>query len=65
MPRNPLRAVLALATALCLGAGVTAAGAATERGSSDTARYIVRLADAPLATYAGGVDGLAATTPAA
>jgi hypothetical protein len=28
-------------------------------------RYIVRLSDAPLATYRGGVPGLAATTPAA
>ncbi|HVM17379.1 MAG TPA: S8 family serine peptidase [Gaiellaceae bacterium] len=44
---------------------MTSAGAATERGSAETARYIVRLADAPLATYTGGVDGLAATTPAA
>ena len=32
-------------------------------GATEPARYIIILADKPLATYAGGIDGLAATTP--
>ena len=35
------------------------------RTEDGRARYIVRLADEPLAAYRGGVDGLAATSPSA
>jgi subtilisin family serine protease len=51
--------VLGLAVALATTLASAQAGAAP---SSD--RYIVQLADAPLATYRGGVAGLAATSPA-
>ncbi|MFC4020931.1 S8 family serine peptidase [Micromonospora sp. GCM10011542] len=58
-----------LATAALIAAGLasapaSAAPAAPANSSGPTARYLVQLAEQPLATYAGGVPGLAATKPA-
>jgi subtilisin family serine protease len=46
--------------------GASLIALATAAGAQDTARkpYIVQLKDAPVATYAGGVPGYAATMPA-
>ena len=41
----------------------SASATAEQMPESDTGLYIVRLPDAPLATYQGGVPGLAATSP--
>jgi subtilisin family serine protease len=53
-------ATLGLAVALATTLASAQAGAA-----SSTARYIVQLTDPPLASYRGGIPGLAATNPAA
>jgi subtilisin family serine protease len=53
-------AVLGLAVALATTLASAQAGAAAA-----TERYIVKLDDAPLASYRGGIAGLAATNPAA
>lgn len=53
-------AVLGLAVALATSLASAQAGAAPA-----TDRYIVQLADPPLASYRGGIAGLAATNPAA
>jgi subtilisin family serine protease len=53
-------AVLGLAVALATTLASAQAGAA-----AGTDRYIVQLVDPPLASYRGGVTGLAATSPAA
>lgn len=50
--------VALVTTAVPVGAGAESATAA-----GDSARYIVQLADAPLASYAGGTDGIPATKP--
>src|SRR3990170_7716758 len=55
-----LLAVLGLAVGLATMLGSAKAGAA-----AGADRYIVKLTDAPLASYRGGVPGLAATNPAA
>jgi hypothetical protein len=55
-------AVLALAATLSLAAVMAGAQA---RAAGDTDLYIVQLADPPLASYTGGIAGLAATNPAA
>lgn len=60
--RKSLTAVLALAAALALVGGTV--GAQTSAASA-TETYIVKLDDAPLASYTGGIAGLAATNPAA
>ena len=62
MPFKTLRllAVLGLAVGLATMLGSAKAGAA-----AGADRYIVKLTDAPLASYRGGVPGLAATNPAA
>ncbi|MFI6262602.1 S8 family peptidase [Micromonospora sp. NPDC051006] len=57
-----------LAAATLVAAGLTSLGggaavAAAPAGSGPTARYLVQLDDEPLATYAGGVAGIAATRP--
>jgi subtilisin family serine protease len=52
--------VLALAAVAATTLASAQAGAA-----AGTERYIVKLADAPLASYRGGIAGLAATNPAA
>jgi len=65
MRRQPWRGALVLVAAIGLAAGVTSAGAGTESAAGEASRYIVRLADAPLASYRGGIAGLAATNPAA
>ena len=54
--------VVALAAAAHAQSVPTRSGAAT---SAATKTYIVQLADAPAATYSGGVSGLAATRPIA
>jgi hypothetical protein len=60
--RRTLTAALALAAALTLIAATVGAGTGTA-AAGDT--YIVQLADPPLASYTGGLAGLAATNPAA
>ncbi|MFF0371806.1 S8 family serine peptidase [Micromonospora sp. NPDC005087] len=60
--------VSVLATVALIAAGLAtapagAAVAATPTSSGPTARYLVQLAEQPLATYTGGVAGLAATKP--
>ncbi|MEX0673464.1 MAG: S8 family serine peptidase [Gaiellaceae bacterium] len=60
--RRTLTAALALAAALTLIAATVGAGTGTA-AAGDT--YIVQLADPPLASYTGGIAGLAATNPAA
>lgn len=58
----PLALLLATAgTIPVLASSATSAAAATP---SATGRYLVELADAPIANYAGGVSGLTATKPA-
>jgi subtilisin family serine protease len=54
-----LAALAALATVALLGAGSQATAGAPLH------RYIIQLTDSPLASYRGGVPGLAATNPAA
>jgi subtilisin family serine protease len=60
--RRTLTAALALTAALTLIAATVGAGTGTA-AAGDT--YIVQLADPPLASYTGGIAGLAATNPAA
>jgi subtilisin family serine protease len=60
--RRTLTAALALTAALTLIAATVGAGTGTA-AASDT--YIVQLADPPLASYTGGIAGLAVTNPAA
>ncbi|MET7747697.1 S8 family peptidase [Micromonospora sp. NPDC005367] len=55
-----LATVALTATGLASAPGAAAAAGITTN-SGPTARYLVQLAEAPLATYAGGVAGLAAT----
>ena len=67
-PARPLALLIGLALLLGL---VSPAAAAPVRGvaepkplaASSTGRYIVVLAEAPLATYSGGIGGLGATDP--
>ena len=47
------------------GTSVDEAPGSAEMPESATGLYIVRLAEAPLATYEGGVEGLSATSPQA
>ncbi|MEV6371992.1 S8 family peptidase [Micromonospora musae] len=63
------RGVSMLAAATLVAAGLTsltggAATAAGATGGEPTARYLVQLDGEPLATYTGGVAGIAATKPA-
>ncbi|MEX2211958.1 MAG: S8 family peptidase [Gaiellaceae bacterium] len=60
--RRTVSAVVVLAVAL--GLAVMTAGAQTSTAAA-TDTYIVQLADPPLASYTGGIAGLAATNPAA
>ena len=60
--RKTLTVALALAAALTLIAATVGAGTGTA-AAGDT--YIVQLSDPPLASYTGGIAGLAATNPAA
>ena len=56
-----------LAAVALTAAGLTslpASASAAPAGSGPTARYLVQLAEEPLATYTGGVPGIAATKPA-
>ncbi len=64
MPGRRLTSIISVvAIAIVLAATPTAlAGPAAPREA--TGRYLVRLADAPLARYAGGTAGLAPTSPA-
>lgn len=56
---------LLLAAAVAATVGVLAVGAQARPEAAVTARYIVQFDDAPLASYRGGVAGLAATNPQA
>lgn len=62
--RIPLLAVLALVLGL-LAIPAASAQRASGDESAVTNTYIVRLADPPLASYRGGIAGLAPTNPAA
>ncbi|MFD0598369.1 S8 family peptidase [Catellatospora coxensis] len=66
-PRRAVRATGALTAAALLAAGLAGlsggAAAAPAPGAEPTARYLVQLDAEPLATYSGGVAGLAATRP--
>lgn len=48
---------------LALATGLIALACAAQAQTAPTKTYIVQLADAPVATYAGGVSGLASTRP--
>jgi hypothetical protein len=50
---------------IALAAGLATLGLAASAATATTKTYIVQLADAPAATYAGGVAGLTATQPTA
>ncbi len=50
---------------LCVLTAMPLAAASVASSESPSGLYIVELVEAPLATYAGGVEGLAATQPAA
>ncbi|HEY6597361.1 MAG TPA: S8 family serine peptidase [Asanoa sp.] len=61
--RRPAAILLATAT---MAAFTTTVGSAAQAGPpAPTALYIIQTADAPVATYTGGVSGIAATRPAA
>ncbi|GAA1368010.1 S8 family serine peptidase [Catellatospora chokoriensis] len=68
-PGRHRRVIGALVATALLGSGLTglsgSAVAAPPTGAEPTARYLVQLDGEPLATYAGGVAGFAATKPAA
>ena len=49
---------------IALAAGLLALGLGAQAQTASQKIYIVQLADAPAATYAGGVSGIAATRPA-
>ena len=49
---------------ITLAAGLLALGLGAQAQTASQKIYIVQLADAPAATYAGGVSGIAATRPA-
>jgi len=57
------KVLIALAVSVVLATGLASAGAVTAATPLD--RYIVKLAEPPLASYRGGIAGLAATNPAA
>ncbi|HWH05682.1 MAG TPA: S8 family serine peptidase, partial [Gaiellaceae bacterium] len=57
------KVLIALAVAVALATTIASAGAVT--AATPLERYIVKLADPPLASYRGGIAGLAATNPAA
>src|SRR3954447_25369582 len=63
-PRRSARATLSIATvAVTLSAVALAGSAGAAPGHAESGMYLVQFPGAPIAAYAGGVNGIAATKP--